>query len=557
MAETRTRVITVAFFWYLLSVLGPRSGPPGFERFNRWATRRFTAWQLSILTLVGYYVVRNIDAILNLHPKLARHKIYEPRFETAVTIMTAMTAGFMTAKSMRPKFIRDLASLVFAGYYIFTPDHAMEKVRKFNENPSVEGIRTSFEIMDNPYLDFIGGLMRPRLRGAQGMVFYVPRPKSSVYLAPVELELWYDKPLTELKSEKKIIFHIHGGGFISNTPRLHADSLTAWARQTQLPIIAINYRRAPEYPFPYAVDECFDAYTAMVESRGLCFGVKSKVPPRVVITGDSAGGNFSAVLMIKIIMSGNKALRDPVDALVLTYPALDLSPVGCYGEREMEFFRQEAGDDRDTGIFETRTEVVDLYKSGVHPVSMEHLVVAGTPYVDVNKNTPLSLSSRVLFMSDRVIPAEGLYVMVIMYIGTDRGIDFHNDPLVSPLWASDELLAQFPRCYVTCGTCDPLVDDTVIFTSRLRNARRAKNPKLNITEDIIRTRLVKGVSHGFLQFDTIYPETKSIYKMIGSWFLDAFERSEQESRLTVQEYREILDTPKVDTYRYNNPFPGY
>lgn len=565
MAETRSRVIAVALFWYLLSVLGPRSGPPGFEKFNKWATKRFTAWQLSLLTLVGYYIARNIDAILNLHPKMARHKIYESQFETAVTVMTACNAGFMTAKSIRPKLFRDFASLIFTVYYIFTPDHAFEKVRKFNENPSVEGIRTSFEIMANPYLNCVGNLLRPKLKGAQGTKFTIPRPKSSFYLAPVTMTLWYDKPLSCLKNERKIIFHIHGGGFISNYPHLHADSLTAWAKQTQLPIFAINYKLAPEYPFPYAIDECFDAYTAIVESRGLCLGIKSRLPPRVVFTGDSAGGNFSAVLMIKIIMARNKALRDPAVGLVLTYPALDLSPIGFFGEKEMDYFRQEAEEDQNMMMFETKKEVVELYKSGVDPVSLKNLVVAGAPgWEDVDHEQPLSMSSRVLFMSDRVIPAEGLYVMVLMYIGTDRGTDFRGDPLVSPLWAKDSILAEFPRCFVTCGTCDPLCDDTVIFTSRLRNARRAVDPKLDIREDIIKTELLKGVSHGFLQFDTVYPKTAGIYKKIGSWFLEAFEKADRDTAagvgrtpLTREEYQMHLAKLDVETSRYTNPFPGY
>lgn len=556
MAENRKRVLTVALFWYLVSVLGPRRGPPGFEKFNKWATRQFTAWQLSLLTLVGYYVVRNIDAILNLHPKQSRHKMYEPQFEMAATVMNACNAGFSTAKTIAPKIFRDLASLVFSVYYIFTPDHALEKVRRFNENPSVEGIRTTFEIMSNPYLGLVARAKRPKIVNC-GIDFTIPRPKGSVYLSPINVTLWYDKPLSELKSEKKVIFHIHGGGFLSNNPTLHADSLIAWAKYTRVPIISIDYHLAPEYPFPYGIDECFDAYKAIVESRGLCIGIISRLPPQVVITGDSAGGNFSAVLMIKIIMANNKALREPVVGIVLTYPALDLGPVSLYGEKEMSYFKQQAEDDQDQSIFETKNEVIKMYKSGINQVSMKDKVVPGTPLYNHDNLFQLSIASRVLFMSDHIIPSEGLYVMVLMYIGTDRGIDFHNDPLVSPLWADDKLLSQFPRCFEICGTCDPLVDDSVIFASRLRNARRAVNPKLDIQEDILKIKLLKGVSHGFLQFDTIYSHTPEIYKFLGNWFLEAFQKVEDEPRITRDEFLKNLYLMDIDTKRYTNPFPGY
>lgn len=671
MAETRYRVLSVALFWYIISILGPRRGPPGFERFNKWATRRFGAWQLSVLTLVGYYVARNIDSILDLHPKRARHTIYEPQFEQAARIMTSINAGFLTAKPIHPKFFRDLAQLIFSAYYIFTPDHALEKVGKFNADPSVSSIRTTFELMSNPYMKFLAKLInRRRLIGSHGQQFFVPRPKSSVYLAPISVTLWYDKPLSELKNEKKIIFHIHGGGFVSNTPDLHSDSICAWAKDTKLPIIAIDYKLAPEFPFPYGIDECYDLYRAIIESRGLCIGIKKKTPPRIVITGDSAGGNFSCVLMIKIILTKNLAMRDPVAGLVLTYPALDLGPVGLYGAKEMAYFQQHAEEDNDTSIFETKKEVIELYKSGTHPVSLKNLVIPGTPLANNEVQFPLSMSSRVLFMSDRIIPAEGLYVMVLMYIGTDRGIDYRHDPLVSPLWAQDELLQLFPRTYIICGTCDPLVDDSVIFASRLRNARRHQKRKgkkypapsalastalvlpsltssfvslttiekvvaatnaakatklskisnftnsgnatttlntpvsrgygdnykdgkpgdisflslqrndskslkssqetlnsighddeetLDIHEDIVKIKLIKGVSHGFLQFDNIYKHTKAIYKLTGSWFLEAFEKDEYENEggLSQQEYLDSLALLNVDASRYQNPYPGY
>lgn len=559
MVDTRSRVIAVAIFWYLVSVLGPRSGPPGFGKFNRWASRRFTAWQLAVLSMVGYYVTLNIDAVFNLHPKRARHKLYEPQFERAAMIMTAVNAGFMTAQPIVPKFARDIASLVFSAYYVFSPDHALEKVRKFNEDPSVSKIRTSFEIMKNPYLAFAAHILRPKLRGCHGIKFKILRPKASHYLEPIDVSLWYDKPISQLKHETQVILHIHGGGFLSTNSDLHADSLVSWARKTQRPIISISYKLAPEFPFPYAVDECFDAYRAIVESRGLCIGIKKKTPPRMVLTGDSAGGNYAAVLMVKIIMAKNKALRDPAIGLILTYPALDIGPVGFFGEREMAYFKQHAEEDNDKSIFETKQEVLQLYKSGTHPISLKNMVVPGTPLSENEESFPLSIASRVLFMSDRIIPAEGLYLMVLMYIGTDRGIDFRNDPLVSPLWASDEILEEFPRTFVVCGTCDPLVDDSIIFTSRLRNARRAKNPNLDIHEDILKLKLLKGVSHGFLQFDTIYKETDRIYKLLSDWFIEAFEKDEAENRggLSEKQYLAALKEMDIDSSRYLNPFPGY
>lgn len=93
----------------------------------------------------------------------------------------------------------------------------------------------------------------------------------------------------------------------------------------------------------------------------------------------------------------------------------------------------------------------------------------------------------------------------------------------------------------------------------MRNARRAKNPNLDIHEDILKLKLLKGVSHGFLQFDTIYKETDRIYKLLSDWFIEAFEKDEAENRggLSEKQYLAALKEMDIDSSRYLNPFPGY
>lgn len=482
-------------------------------------------------------------------------------------MVTALNAGAWTALPIRPKFIRDIASLVFGVYYMLTPDHAEEKSRKFNCNISANHIRAAFEIMNNPYAKALAQLKRPKL--ATKRQFQIPRPKSSSYARSIEASLWYSKPISELQNETRLILHIHGGGFITTTSDLHADSLTAWARQTNVPIIAIDYRLAPEYPFPYALDECFEAYVSIMESLGLCVGLAGTAEPDVVITGDSAGGNIAAATMLKIIMANNERaaqgelkITKPV-SLVLTYPALDLGPAGIYGKQEMDLIRQQASDDNTNTVLEKKQKIVDTYYAGITPVPLKALIKAGAEYEEFDDRHPLTLSSRVLFFADGILAAPALYCMVLLYMGTDRGSnDFKNDPLISPLWADEALLAEFPKCYITCGDIDPLVDDSVMFVSRLRNARRkgvtpqrsgagtpvpsnslvVSHPNISSLSidsqsssttqvpgihDVAELRLLTAVSHGFLQFEAVFPEVKKVYRDIGNWFLESFKNAEK------------------------------
>lgn len=80
-------------------------------------------------------------------------------------------------------------------------------------------------------------------------------------------------------------------------------------------IVSVNYTKAPQAIYPQAVNECFFVYRILVESGFLGFR-----PRKIVLAGDSAGGNLVLAVTIKAIQDG---IRVP-DALLCAYPATDL-----------------------------------------------------------------------------------------------------------------------------------------------------------------------------------------------------------------------------------------
>ena len=60
-----------------------------------------------------------------------------------------------------------------------------------------------------------------------------------------------------------------------------------WANQTKIPIFSLDYRLSPEYPFPYALDDCWQVYKFLVENVERLYGIK---PSNIILVGDSAGG---------------------------------------------------------------------------------------------------------------------------------------------------------------------------------------------------------------------------------------------------------------------------
>ncbi|HEX7856557.1 MAG TPA: alpha/beta hydrolase [Sphingobium sp.] len=93
---------------------------------------------------------------------------------------------------------------------------------------------------------------------------------------------------------------IHGGGYIIGSPKQDDPFLIATARELGLLIVSVDYRLAPEHPFPAPLDDCHDAWTWM-QAQALVLGID---PLRIAIGGQSAGGGLAAALVQRIYDEG-------------------------------------------------------------------------------------------------------------------------------------------------------------------------------------------------------------------------------------------------------------
>jgi acetyl esterase/lipase len=118
-----------------------------------------------------------------------------------------------------------------------------------------------------------------------------------------------------------VILYFHGGGFIAECRAIHDPLLAALARAAGARGLMIDYRLAPEHPFPAATEDCFAAWNWML-SRGFD-------PARVVFAGDSAGANLAVGTAMR---ARDEDLPLPA-AIVLMSPMLDLTFSGPSFER--------------------------------------------------------------------------------------------------------------------------------------------------------------------------------------------------------------------------------
>lgn len=115
---------------------------------------------------------------------------------------------------------------------------------------------------------------------------------------------------------ERVIYYLHGGGYVLGSINTHREMVSRLSRAASARVLILDYRLAPENPFPAAVDDSTAAYRWL-----LSVGVD---PARLVIAGDSAGGGLTVATLV--------ALRDAGESLpqagICLSPWVDLECVG-------------------------------------------------------------------------------------------------------------------------------------------------------------------------------------------------------------------------------------
>lgn len=201
--------------------------------------------------------------------------------------MTALDAGFFTAMRFKPAWLKHILSLLFSAYYLVFADAAEEKVRKFRATISIDQMRTSWEkVAQNPILGVVSSILRPRTTIKD--ILIIDRPLYNQHLPAIEVYRFYTGEKETFEDHDTILLQFPGGGFVSMPPPCHEDAICAWAKHTGLPVLSVNYKKAPEYPYPWPIEECFDIYIAIIQSKGKIIGLSGKKDINIILIGDSA-----------------------------------------------------------------------------------------------------------------------------------------------------------------------------------------------------------------------------------------------------------------------------
>lgn len=156
------------------------------------------------------------------------------------------------------------------------------------------------------YRRYCAALRRPRPEGIEVWDRLLDRREG-------RLPLRFYRPKTAAETLPLLIY-LHGGGWMVGDLESHDDICAELAERCRVAVLAVDYRLAPEHPYPAAQEDCLAAL-AWARGEAATLGID---PARILLAGDSAGGNLAAGTTLRL----RDGAGPQVQGQVLIYPSL-------------------------------------------------------------------------------------------------------------------------------------------------------------------------------------------------------------------------------------------
>lgn len=173
---------------------------------------------------------------------------------------------------------------------LFGPEAVSQETRQLNER-----LITAQSALPNWWEAGAQATREMRARGEGPFPLASRSPKARVFYIPGKGG--HQIPLRVIAPDQPrgVYLHIHGGGFVLGAADLQDTALERIAKQVGLACISVDYRLAPEHPYPAAPDDCESAAAWLAEHAKAEFGTHI-----VTIGGESAGATLAAVTLIRM-----------------------------------------------------------------------------------------------------------------------------------------------------------------------------------------------------------------------------------------------------------------
>ena len=288
--------------------------------------------------------------------------------------------------------------------------------------------------------------------------------------------------------QKNVILHMTGGGFFAHTIAGDLPYLIDWSGHTNTVVICPEYALLPEHTYPVALNQITDIYCALV--RGDAAPLLGFHPDRIIVTGESAGGNLAAALCVKLCMAN------------IMNNSRGEENKGCNVNNTTPKQEDPHGSDESN---------CDNNQPPHPKIRLPDAMMLCCPTL----NLSLSMSySRIIGDSDPVLPSRLISAISDAYLPQSNPGVCTDDPLASPYFAPDYILRNFPTTLLYASSVDPLLDDSVHFNTRLK--------RLGVDSDL---RAVHHMPHAYWGLGTAgFPEAQVVQNECQAWLAQKFEK---------------------------------
>ncbi|PLN75022.1 lipase/esterase family protein [Aspergillus taichungensis] len=258
-------------------------------------------------------------------------------------------------------------------------------------------------------------------------------------------------------SEKRIMLYIHGGAYFFGSPDSHRYQIQRHARKLQGRIFTPQYRLAPQFPFPCALQDCLAAYLYLLDSY------KAE---EILFAGDSAGGGLALSLLVII--------RD--QGLPLPAGAILLSPWGDLTHSFPSIVKENPGDYIPRYGFRHKPSVawpppnsdeILAIRKGVSklPITGEGKVPGESDATDRQYSEPPNVDKGTFDEPENIkVPMDGKVYEIKDQVHTYAPNELLGHPLVSPVLQAS--LGGLPPLQILVGGGEKLRDEQIYLAHK-------------------------------------------------------------------------------------------
>ncbi len=193
-----------------------------------------------------------------------------------------------------------------------------------------------------------------------------------------------------------VLVWFHGGGWVIGSAELSMPVAAALASGAGCVVVSVDYRLAPEHPFPAASDDCAAVTRWLLEHAAEVGGDRT----RVAVGGDSAGGNLAAVVALEVPDLAYQLLVYPATDLTMSHPSIEENGEGYLLTRAaMDWFAahylgaRDAKDPRVSPLFADAEDISRVPPAHVVTAEYDPLRDEGEAYADLLRDAAVTVSS--------------------------------------------------------------------------------------------------------------------------------------------------------------------